>query len=90
MNGLQRLPQNEETAILDLARESGLEVFKLKCDYTRQKDSGSGVSKRTGREFDISYDLMLCKWCGNLEGSRNNILYCPHKLNVLKDRLLAA
>ncbi len=93
MSGLQRLPRNEETLILDLARKNGLETARLRCEYTRQQDEGVGRFKGGGflggREYAISYDLMLCKWCGNLEGSRNNALYCPFKMNALKERLLS-
>jgi hypothetical protein len=87
MNGLQRLPANEETAILELIRENNLAIDALRCEYTRQ--TGEGVHEFRGRPWGISYDLLLCKWCGNLEGSANNRLYCPQKMRALRDRLLA-
>jgi hypothetical protein len=30
---------------------------------------------------------MLCEYCGNLEGSPNNEVYCPAKMRALRDRL---
>jgi hypothetical protein len=71
-----------------ICRQERVDMNQLTCEYTRQKGQGSGVTRR-GRPFDISYSLMLCKFCGNLEDSPNNTPYCPHKLSVLKQRLLS-
>lgn len=87
MNALQRLPQADEDVILALVRANDLPVSQLRCDFTRQRDAGVGRTS-WGLEYDISYSLMLCRHCGNLEGTRNNALYCPWKLRALRTRLL--
>lgn len=85
MNGLQRLPRSEETAILDLVRANGLDVSKLACYMTRQQASGraSAPDGRFVRSFNISYNLMLCEYCGNLMPSA----VCPAKAAELKERM---
>lgn len=87
MNGLQRLPAIEQSAILELVRECGLPVSQLRCEYTMQHGEGTRWSRRFG-ECNISYDLHLCKFCGNLPETANNTPYCPHKMGALKARLL--
>src|SRR5262245_39874013 len=84
---LIRLPAAEEEALLARVRGEGLPEEYLRCDYTRQ--GGSGVYKDGPGRFTnarIEYSLMLCKWCGNLEGSENNDPYCPAKLRTLQER----
>lgn len=88
MNGLQRISKSEETAILDLVRENGLDASKLACHMTRQTDSGRGRHPDNGgflggRAFNISYNLMLCEYCGNLMPSA---VY-PAKAAELKERM---
>ena len=46
---------------------------------TRQQGSGVGRTRR-GREYDISYNLMLCEYCGNLEPSS----VCPAKVQKIR------
>lgn len=82
MNALQRLPKHEESAILDLVRQNGLDANQLKCEYTRQRGSG-----HTRKGHPISYDLMLCRLCGHLPEMAT---YCPFKLNALKTKMLEA
>jgi hypothetical protein len=90
MNGLQRLPKAEEQALIAVAIEHGLDVNDLACYMTRQQghgrkapdpDSGSFFD---GAGFSISYDLMLCEFCGNLEPSE----VCPAKVEVIRRKLL--
>lgn len=88
VNALQRLPLTEESLLLIICKQEQVVMDQLKCEYTRQEGQGSGVTRR-GRPFDISYSLMLCKFCGNLEDSPNNTPYCPHKLSILKQRLIS-
>lgn len=88
MNGLQRLTQSEESAIMDLVRANGLDESKIACHMTRQQASGQGRHPDTGgflggRVFNISYNLMLCEYCGNLEPSK----CCPAKVQELKERM---
>lgn len=88
MNGLQRLPRDEEAAILDLVRANGLDASKLACYMTRQGGEGIGRFKGStnyfaGRTYRISYDLMLCEYCGNLMPSA----VCPAKAQQLKERM---
>lgn len=89
MNGLQRLPRNEQTAILEIVRANGLDETRLACHMTHQRDSGrgrfpdDGRGFQSGRPFNISYDLMLCEYCGNLMPSA----VCPAKAAELKERM---
>ncbi len=90
MNGLQRLSYSEESAILELVRANGLDESKLACYMTRQRASGrgkhperGGFSILSGQAFNISYDLMLCEYCGNLEPRA----VCPAKAAELKERM---
>jgi hypothetical protein len=57
---------------------------------TRQQASGrgrhpekGGFSILSGREFNISYNLMLCEYCGNLMPSA----VCPAKAAILKEQM---
>lgn len=89
MNGLQRLTKTEEDTLLDLVRANGLDESKLACYMTRQQASGRGRHSESGgflagRAFNISYDLMLCEYCGNLMPSK----CCPAKVRELRERML--
>lgn len=98
--GMQRLSRDEETEILLLAEAAGVPISILACRMTRQTGAGQmnrrpdlewknedgriiiiGVRPRKIR---ISYDLMLCEFCGNLEPSDR----CPAKLRAIRERLL--
>lgn len=89
MNALQRISKTEQTQILALVRANGLDVSKLACFMTRQRDSGrgrfpdDGRGFQSGRGFNISYNLMLCEYCGNLMPSA----VCPAKANEIKERM---
>lgn len=90
MQALQRLPQSEEAALLELVRANGLDASKLACFMTRQRASGrgrhserGGFSILSGQAFNISYNLMLCEYCGNLMPSA----VCPAKAAELKERM---
>lgn len=89
MQALQRLSRSEEAAILDLVRANGLDASKLACNMTRQQNSGrgrhtdDGKGFLSGRAFNISYNLMLCEFCGNLMPRA----VCPAKAAELKERM---
>lgn len=88
MQALQRLSRSEETALLELVRANNLDETKLACFMTRQPDSGrgrfpEGRGFNAGRAFSISYNLMLCEYCGNLMPSA----VCPAKAAELKERM---
>ena len=88
MNALQRLSKTEESALLELVHANGLDASRLACYMTRQTDSGRGKHPNdggflSGRAFNISYNLMLCEYCGNLMPSA----VCPKKANDLKERM---
>lgn len=88
IEALQRLTRTEESALLDLVRANGLDESKLACYMTRQTDSGRGRHPDNGgflggRAFNISYNLMLCEFCGNLMPSA----VCPKKATELKERM---
>lgn len=82
MNAPQRISKGEQSQILDLVRANGLDMSKLACFMTRQQDSGRGRHPN-GQAFNISYNLMLCKYCGNHMPSA----VCPAKANDIKERL---
>jgi hypothetical protein len=88
MQALQRLSQSEEAALLDLVRANDLDESKLACFMTRQTDSGRGRHADdgrgflSGRAFNISYNLMLCEYCGNLMPQA----VCPAKARELQER----
>ena len=89
MQALERLSRSEETALLDLVRANGLDEAKLACYMTRQSASGRGRHPAdgkgilSGRAFNISYNLMLCEYCGNLMPQT----VCPAKAAELKERM---
>lgn len=90
MQALERLSRSEETALLDLVRANGLDETKLACFMTRQQGSGrgrhpekGGFSILSGQAFNISYNLMLCEYCGNLESQK----VCPAKARELQERM---
>ena len=82
MQALQRLSRSEESAIVELVQANGLDASQLACHMTRQQDSGRGKHPN-GQGFNISYNLMLCEFCGNLMPSA----CCPKKVADLKERL---
>lgn len=83
MKPVEALSKSETVTVLALVREQGLPIEKLACEFSRQHGEGQGVSSR-GRPYSISYDLMLCAHCGNLEPQKPA---CPAKLRALRDRL---
>lgn len=91
MYGLQPLPKHEYLAVLDLIRGNELDESQLACYMTRQQGSGrgrhsekGGFSILSGQSFSISYDLMLCEYCGNLMPRA----HCPAKMRQLAERWL--
>jgi hypothetical protein len=85
MQALERLSRSEEAALLELVRANDLDASKLACFMTRQQCSGRGndPNGRFVRSFNISYNLMLCEYCGNLMPSA----VCPAKAAGLKERM---
>jgi hypothetical protein len=90
MSTLQPLPSHEYAAILELVRANNLPESQLACHMTRQQDSGRGRHPDdgrgflSGRSFNISYNLMLCEYCGNLEPRA----HCPAKMRDLAAKWL--
>jgi len=89
MNALQPLPRHAYLALLQLIRDNELDESLLACHMTRQQASGRGRHPDTGgflggRAFNISYNLMLCEWCGNLEPRT----HCPAKMRELAAKWL--
>jgi hypothetical protein len=85
MQALERLSRSEEAALLELVRANDLDASKLACFMTRQQGSGRGnvPNGHFVRSFNISYNLMLCEYCGNLMPSA----VCPAKAAELKERM---
>jgi len=93
MNALESLPKHQESALLELVRANNLDESLLACHMTRQQASGrgrhserGGFSILSGQAFNISYNLMLCEYCGNL----NPRAHCPAKMRELAARWLNA
>lgn len=91
MDALELLPNHEYLAVLELVRGNNLPESLLACYMTRQQASGrgqhsekGGFSILSGQGFNISYDLMLCEYCGNLEPRA----HCPAKMRQLAQRWL--
>jgi hypothetical protein len=89
MNALEPLPRHEHLAVLDLIRANNLDESALACHMTRQSASGRGRHPDTGgflsgQAFNISYNLMLCEYCGNLEPRA----HCPAKMRQLASKWL--
>lgn len=82
MQALEKLSRSEESVILEMVRINRLDASQIACHMTRQRDSGRGRHP-DGRGFNISYDLLLCQFCGNLMPSA----CCPKKVADLKERL---
>lgn len=70
MNTLQPLHRTTYLAVLELVRANGLPESELACYMTRQQGHGRKAGDPTsGSFFDaagffISYNLMLCEYCG--------------------------
>lgn len=52
-----------------------------RCEFVLSHGEGKHTAKTrgilNGREYNIAYDMTLCKFCGNFEGSPNNKDFCP-------------
>lgn len=90
MQGLQPLHRTTYLAILELVRANELDESQLACYMTRQQGHGrkagdpSSGSFFDAAGFTISYNLMLCEYCGNLEPRA----HCPAKMRQLAERWL--
>ncbi len=84
----EALTKSETASLLGLVREHNLPVEMLACHMTRQRGHGRGKGPPGSftPTFSISYDLMLCEYCGNLDPQEP---CCPAKLRALKQRLLS-
>jgi hypothetical protein len=62
--------------------------FKPQCEFVLTHGEGTHVSQTRGvlrgRKYKVIYDLFLCKFCGNLEGTKNNKDFCPALMKTLK------
>lgn len=90
MNALQPLHRTTYLAVLELVRANNLDESQLACHMTRQTASGRGQHPDdgrgflSGRAFNISYNLILCEYCGNLEPRA----HCPAKMRELAAKWL--
>lgn len=72
-------------------RESNLRWLMMKqlarCEFVPSHGEGNHIAKTrgvlNGRNYNISYDLVLCKFCGNFPGSPNNRDFCPALMNFM-------
>lgn len=87
IQALERLSRSEEVALLELVRANNLNESRLACRVTRQQASGRGRhvdnGGLSGQTFSVSYNLLLCEFCGNLVPSR----CCPAKVRELRQQL---
>lgn len=86
--GLQRVPPEEEALLLAFVEAVGISRSTLVCKFSRQKGDGNFRDYRE-RTWAISFDLVLCEYCGNFEGMRQNTPYCPAKLRALRSQMIA-
>ena len=88
INPTEALSKSETASLLALVREHNLPVEALACHMTRQQGHGRGKGPEGSFTpvFNVSYSLMLCEYCGNLEPQEPA---CPAKLRALKQRLLS-
>lgn len=90
INPTEALSKSDTATLIALVREQGLEMSRIQCEMSRQQGGGRGEFKHgtllRGQSYNISYDLLMCAHCGNLEPQKPA---CPAKLRVLKDRLLS-
>lgn len=90
MNPVEALSKNETATLLAMVREQGLPESRLQCMMSRQQGHGQGRFRTPGllrgETYSISYDLLMCTHCGNLEPQNPA---CPAKLRQLKERLSA-
>lgn len=80
--GLQRLSRSDELVLVELCVANGLDAARLGCHMTRQRDSGRGRHSNGG-VFNISYNLMLCEYCGNLMPA----VVCPARVAELREQV---
>lgn len=88
INPTEALSKSETSSLLALVREHNLPIEQLACHMTRQQGYGRGKGPEGSftRSFSISYNLILCEYCGNLEPQEP---CCPAKLRALQQRLLS-
>lgn len=92
MNALAPLHHTTYLAVLELVRANELDESHLACHMTRQQGHGRKAGDpASGSFFDvagfsISYNLMLCEFCGNLEPRA----HCPAKMRELAAKWLNA
>lgn len=92
INLTEALTKSETDALLALIRANNLPIEALACHMTRQQGHGrgrhserGGFSILSGQSFNISYNLLLCEYCGHLEPQKP---CCPARLCLLREKLL--
>ena len=89
MRGLVLSPHDRE--LLAILADYGADLAHMSCEFSRQQGQGVGHFKGALRNFgdgtyNISYDLMLCTYCGNLLPQSP---CCPAKFQRFKQELIA-
>lgn len=84
MSALIKRSETLPARIESFMQAHGLTISDLKCEFTRQQSKGRGTFNG-GRPFRIEYDLMMCKFCGNLPDVLT-VPYCPEKVKILEQR----
>lgn len=68
-------------------KEHQLLEVRGRCEYTRQHGEGTHISQTRGilrgRKYRITYDLMLCRFCGNVEDHERK--FCPARVAIMTD-----
>jgi hypothetical protein len=75
------------TEALEKVKKSLLLKRMAQCEYVPSHGEGTHIANTrgilNGRQYKVTYDMMLCKFCGNLEGSPNNQDFCPALMKAL-------
>lgn len=87
-NGLKLSPHDKE--LLAILADYGVSLSGMACEFSRQQGKGVGrfkgsMSYFAGQSYKISYDLMLCTYCGNLLPQTP---CCPARFAWFKQQLI--
>ena len=59
------------------------------CEFEPTRLEGTHKAKTNGvlngRTYNVTSDLILCKFCGNFQGSNNNKDFCPALMGFMLD-----
>lgn len=66
---------------IEKAHSWSLMKLLARCEFVPTHMEGTHIAKTkgvlNGREYRVTSDVVLCRFCGNFEGSDNNKDFCP-------------